>query len=127
MWRKAVSTAAALVLVGAAGTAVVYRKAYGTWWGTPQRVGYCKRTYLRADGPISRAQMQLRESHTGLPGQAPYPLVRVATVPPVLGRPLLAAVTPRASRARLGVPCAMGVYLQTGASTYTAYGLSGGP
>ena len=127
MWRKAASLAAALVLAGTAGTAVAYRKAYGTWWGTPQRIGYCERTYLRGEGPISRAQMQQRESHTGLPGQPSYPPVRVATVPPVLGRPLLAAVTPQATRARLGVPCAMGVYLQTGVSSYTAYGLSGGP
>lgn len=67
------------------------------------------------------------ESRTALPGDAPYPVVTVGKVPPILGQPLLAAVTPEAARRGLGLPCAMAVHLKTGADTYTSYGISGGP
>ncbi len=115
-----------LVLVAAGGT-LAYRAAYGSWWRTPERLGYCGRTYLRERADFTRAEVSRNASAAALPGSSPYPLVDVATVPPVVGRPLLAAVTPQAERQRLQLPCAMVVYLKTGSDAYTAYGLSGGP
>ena len=66
---------------------------------------------------------------TGLPGDAPYPVVTVGRVPPVIGQPLLASVTPDASRQESDppLPCAMGVFLKTGVDEYSGYGLLGGP
>lgn len=118
------------ILVVAAGGTLGYRKAYGTWWQTPQRITYCDRTYETGNGPaISRDEIEKRESKTALPGDAPYPIVTVGKVPPIVGQPLLAAVTPEAARHRFDqpLPCAMGVYLKTGADAYTSYGILGGP
>ncbi len=115
-----------LVLVPA-GATLAYREAYGSWWQTPDRLGYCGRTYLRGTADLTRAEVSRNTSATALPGDSPYPLVNVATVPPVVGQPLLAAVTPQAERQRLDLPCAMVVYLKTGSDAYTAFGLSGGP
>jgi hypothetical protein len=124
MKQRLAGIAAAPVIVVAVGGTLGYRKAYGTWWQAPQRIDYCERTYLRgAPGP-SRADIDQHESLAGLSGDAPYPVV---AVPPVVGRPLLAIVSPEAERRRLGLPCSMALYLDTGADTYTAYGLSGGP
>lgn len=106
------------------GGVLAYRVAYGTWWGTPDHLSYCGRTYLRGTAGLTHAEIVgLRAA---LPGDAPYPVVAVATVPPVVGHPLLAAVTPQAERQRLGVPCTMAVYLKTGTDSYTGYALSGG-
>jgi hypothetical protein len=117
----------ALIMIVAAGATLGYRKVYGTWWQTPQHIAYCERTYLSATPALSHAEIIKRESKTALPGDAPYPVVTVGKVPPIVGQPLLAAVTPEAARHRLGLPCTMGIYLKTGADVYTAYGLSGGP
>lgn len=112
----------AVVLVG--GGALAYRAAYGTWWGAPAHLGYCGRTYLRGAPGLTHAEIVgLRAA---LPGDSPYPVVEVATVPPVVGEPLIAALTPQSEQNRLGVPCAMTVYLRTGTDAYTAYALSGG-
>ena len=127
MKHRLMSIAVALVMIVAAGTTLGYRKAYWTWWQTPHRIVYCDRTYLGGTTTHSRAEIEKLESRTALPGDAPYPVVTVGKVPPILGQPLLAAVTPEATRRKLGLPCAMGVYLKTGADTYTSYDLSGGP
>jgi hypothetical protein len=117
-----------LIFAIAAGT-YGYRKAYGSWWPqTPERITYCGRTYETNHSLVlSRDGVTRSETKTSLPGDAPYPVVTVARVPPVIGRPLLAAVTPEARRRGNNVPCAMGVYLKTGSDTYLAYGLIGGP
>ena len=60
-------------------------------------------------------------------GDQPYPLRQVAMVPPVVGDPVFASVTPQEARDRLHLPCAMVLYLQTGPDTYRPYALSGGP
>ena len=117
----------ALIVIAALAGTLGYRKAYGTWWGAPERIDYCGRTYLHGYTGLNRATIEQRFAGASFPGDAPYPLVTVGKVPPVVGRPLLAAVVPEATRHRLGVPCTMGVYLQTGADEYTAYGLLGGP
>lgn len=104
-----------------------YRRVYGAWSHLPEHLSYCGRDYLRGTPALSRAEILRNESKTSLPGDALYPVVTVGKVPPIVGQPLLAAVTPEATRRRLGLPCAMGVYLKTGPDAYTAYGLSGGP
>ena len=123
---KLAAAVVALSLVVAAAGTVGYRHAYGTWWQTPQRIGYCDRTYLGGTATISGAELRDRESATALPGDAPYALRVVGKVPPIVGQPLLAVVTPAARRTP-GMPCTMGVYLQNGPDSYLAYGLSGGP
>ena len=54
-------------------------------------------------------------------------MTEVAKIPPLVGRPVLASVTPEATRDRLRLPCAMVVYLETDADAYRPYVLSGGP
>lgn len=117
-----------LILAVGAGT-FGYRKAYGSWWPqTPDRVTYCGRTYETNHSLVlSRDGVTKSEGKTSLPGDAPYPVVTVAKVPPLVGQPLLAAVTPEARRRGNNLPCAMGVYLKTGPDTYLAYGMLGGP
>jgi len=126
MKQPLVSIVVALVIVVA--TAVTLsRNGIGTWWPTPDHVTYCGRTYQRGTHGLSRAEIDKLESKTALPGDAPYPAVTVGRFPPIVGPPMLAAVTPLARRQGFGLPCSMGVYLKTGADAYTAYGLSGGP
>ena len=112
-------------MVLAAGGALEYRAAYGTWSRTPERLSYCGRTYLRGTPGLTHAQIV--GFGAAIPGDAPYPVVTVATVPPLVGQPLIAALTPQAERLRLGVPCTMAVYLKTGTDAYTVYAIAGGP
>ena len=123
--RRRLASVVVLSVLLAAGATLAYRAAYGTWWGTPDHISYCGRTYLRGTAGLTRAEIV--GFGAALPGDAPYPVVTVATVPPVVGQPLVAALTPQAERQRLGVPCTMVVYLKTGTDAYTGYGLSGGP
>ena len=127
MKRRLMSIVVALIMIVAIGASLGYRKAYWTWWQTPHRIVYCERIYLGGTTTHTRAEIEKLESTTALPGDTPYPVVTVGKVPPIVGQPLLAAVTPEAARHRLGLPCTMGIYLKTGADVYTAYGLSGGP
>jgi hypothetical protein len=123
----ALSLAAVLVLAGFVGE-VVYGAAYGTlaFWSVPPQISWCGRTYLPSTGPaLSLAAVQ--QQRAALPGDQPYPVVQVARIPPLVGRRLLASVTPQASRDRLNVPCAMVVYLETDPDSYRPYELSGGP
>jgi len=117
---------AAIILVAAVGT-LGYRRVYGSSSHPPEHLCYCGRDHLRGTPALSRAEILRNESKTSLPSDAPYPVVTVGKVPPIVGQPLLAAVTPEATRRKLSLPCAMGVYLRTGPDAYTAYGLSGGP
>ena len=110
-----------------AGVALAYQQTYGAWWQTPDRVSYCERTYRSSTPGLSLDVIKNRESKTSLTGDPPYPVTTVGKVPPVVGRPLLAPVTPAERRRQLDVPCSMGVYLKTGPDTYTAYTLIGGP
>jgi len=117
---------AAIIIVATAG-ALGYRTVYGSSSHPPEHLSYCGRDYLRGTPGLSRTEIMRNENKTSLPGDAPYPVVTVGKVPPIVGQPLLAAVTPEATRRKLSLPCAMGVYLKTGPDAYTAYGLSGGP
>lgn len=117
----------ALILIAAVAAPLGYRKAYGTWWGAPERIDYCGRRYLHGYSGMNRAAIEKLESTAFVPGDGPQPVVTVGRVPPVIGQPLLAAVTPEAIRKRRGGLCTMAVFLKTGADEYTAYGLSGGP
>lgn len=125
MRRRLVSMVLVSCVSLAAGGAFAYRVAYGTWWGTPNRVDYCGRVYYRGTSDLTLAEVEGFE--VALPGDAPYPVVKVAAVPPLVGQPLVAALPPQAEQKRLVLPCAMAVYLKTGTDAYTSYVLSGGP
>lgn len=121
-----VATLAVLALSGGIAV-VIYHNQYGSiqWWRPPAWITWCDRRYQPAGGPIDKAAVQLRRGH--LPGDSPYPVTTVDRVPPVVGRPLLASVTPQAERARLHLPCAMEVFLQWSPHLYLPYVISGGP
>jgi hypothetical protein len=127
MMRRWVAGLLAVIGVVVGVGTLEYRHTYGTWWQTPERIPYCGRTFLAAKAGLSLAEVRRLESQVALPGDSPYPLITVGTVPPVVGQPLLASPTPEATGRRLGVTCAMGVYLKTGADSYTTYVISGGP
>lgn len=127
MQRLRVRLVVVVLVVVVAGATLAYKQTYGTWWQTPDRVSYCERTYGSATPGLSLDAIENRESKTALPGDTPYPVTTVGKVPPVIGRPLLAAVTPAERRRQLGAPCSTQVYLKTGTDTYTAYTLLGGP
>jgi hypothetical protein len=125
--RGALILAALLILAGLGG-AVAYGTSYGTlaWWSDPAKITWCGRVYLPSTGPtVSRATVE--QQRASLPGDQPYPVTEVTRVPPLIGRAVLASVTPPATRERLGIPCAMVVYLDEGADSYRPYVLSGGP
>lgn len=123
-WATAALAVTAVVLIGGA---FAYRYTYGSWWQAPQRIPYCGRTYMPGTPDLSLAEIRQRASQTGLPGDAPDPLVSIGKTPPIVGQDMLAAVTPEAQRQQLGIPCTMALYLKTSDDRYTAYGLSGGP
>ena len=125
--RVAVVLTVTLVLCGVGG-ALAYRKAYGTfaWWRDPARISWCGRVYLRSDGPLL-TRTAVERQRASLPGDEPYPVTAVATIPPLFGHPVLAAVTPQATREAMHLPCAMVIYLETGPDAYRPYVISGGP
>jgi hypothetical protein len=105
--------------------AFAYRAAYGTfaWWRPPARISWCGRTYLPTNLPtLSRSGVEQRRE--SLIGDAPYPVITVTRLPPVVGRPVLASVNPGATGDE---PCAMAVYLEIGRDAYRQYEISGGP
>jgi len=124
--RTAAVVVAVLVLAGLTGE-LVYRGAYGTfaWWSDPARISYCGRDYLPSAMTVTHARIE--HERAALLKDPPYPVVTVAKVPPVIGRPLLASVTPEVRRAGSQLPCAMVVYLETGPDAYRPYVISGGP
>lgn len=131
--RRVVGALAAVALVlGVIGAAsVAYRRAYGTWWQTPQRISFCERTYTSAQSPVllTRAEVESRVGSLGVRNDADRTLRVVATVPPlpVVGKPVLAVVVPPLDREEKGLPCTMALYLQISADRYVPFGLSGGP
>lgn len=126
MRRRIASIVVVLVVTLAAGGTATYRVAYGTWWGTPDHINYCERTYLRGAPGLTRAEIV--GFGAALPGDASQPVITIAKVPPVIGQPLMAALAPPGNPQRqLGVPCTMAVYLKTRTDAYTGYGLDGGP
>jgi hypothetical protein len=113
--------------VACASVAFAYRAAYGTfaWWRQPARIYWCGRVYLPSNGPtLTRSAVE--QQRASLPGEGPYPMVAVTRLPPLVGRPVLATVTPKDSRHRLHVPCAVALYLETAPDAYRPYVLSGG-
>jgi hypothetical protein len=127
--RRRVVTGFAVVVVAASVIgAAAYRLTYGTFafWGEPPRISWCGRDYLLNSGTVL-TRVAVEQQRAALPGDQPYPVVQVAKFPPLIGEPVLASVTPKATRDRLGIPCAMILYLQTGADSYRPYVLSGGP
>jgi hypothetical protein len=118
-----------LILVGTLlmVTTLAYRYAYGTWWQAPACIPYCGRAYIAVTPHLNLAEIRKRESQTALPGDRPYAVVTIGKAPPIAGAKMVAAVTPQAQREKLGVPCAMGLYVETGDDQYTAYGITGGP
>jgi hypothetical protein len=127
MIRRAGLTVTVLLVVLLVVSTSAYRYAYGSWWQTPERIPYCGRSYVVGATGLTIADVRSRERRTALPGDRAYPLLSVGSVPPVVGGEVLAAVTPEAHRRKLGVPCAMGLYLETGRDRYTAYSITGGP
>lgn len=126
--RVAILTAIVVVVLVAGVCSVAYRTAYGVWWSEPDRFEYCDRTYHRGTGdPLTLEAVRAKTSQTALPGDAPSPLQRVATVPPLVGAQVLAAVTPEQRRRELHVPCAMVAFRQIGEDSYRVYVISGGP
>lgn len=92
MARRLAGIVVAVIIVAAVGT-LGYRMVYKTWWPqAPGRITYCGRIYETNHSLVlSRAGVTKSESRTSLPGDAPYPVVTVGRVPPVIGQPLLAA------------------------------------
>ena len=116
-------------VIGAA--SIAYRRAYGTWWQTPQRISFCDRTYASSDLPVllTRAEVESRVGSLGANNDVDRTLRVVATVPPlpIVGKPVLAVVVPPLDREEKGLPCTMALYLQIGADRYVPFPLSGGP
>lgn len=127
MKRRWVVAGLALIAALLVGSTLLYRVSYGTWWSAPERISYCGRTCAESIAGLSLADVRERESATALPGDEPYRVVAVGKAPPIIGGRVLAALTPKAQRDKLGVSCTMGVYLQTGDDSYTYYGILGGP
>jgi hypothetical protein len=127
--KRRIAVVAVLTLVVAAtAAALAYRSAYGTfaWWDDPAQISWCGRTYLPGDAPLqTRAEVEQQRGRIG--DDDPYPVVTVARIPPVIGRSVLASVTPPETRERLQVPCAMAVFYESEPDGFRAYTISGGP
>jgi hypothetical protein len=126
--RRVVVGLALVVMTACLTGMAAYWVAYGTFafWTEPPRISWCGRDYLPSPTTVLTRDA-VEQQPAALPGDQPYPVVQVGLVPPIIGRPVLASVTPQATRDRLGIPCAMVVYLQTGPDSYRPYVLSGGP
>jgi hypothetical protein len=100
---------------------------YGTplWWSNPSRLHWCGRSYAETSTHLQRSDIPEGQ----LPGDKPYVVSAIGTIPPVVGRQILAAVTPKTSRDRFSppLPCTMALYLQSPGHGYVVYGIEGGP
>jgi hypothetical protein len=126
--HRSVAISVVVLILIVTGVELAYRKAYGTfaWWEDPARISWCGRQYFPTSAALlTRAAAE--QQRGALPGDAPYPVVEVARVPPLVGRTVLASVTPEERRERLGVPCAMAIFVQTDSDAYRTYVISGGP
>ena len=86
------------------------------WWGEPWRLHWCGRDYARSPKLVTRSQI-----HAGsLPGDKPYKVRRIGSLPPIIGRPVLASVTPDKRRQSITppLPCTMELYLRTSSGKY---------
>lgn len=118
------------LLGGVTWVLVEVRTSTGDWWpaATPQRLDYCGRRYLPEGVHVSGRGIAAQAARTDpLDGSVAAPAERVGTASLIDRRAVWASVEPGATRARLGIPCAMGIYLQVGPDDYIPYGLTGGP
>lgn len=116
----------AVTLLAVAATLDAY-VAYGTpvWWSNPARLHWCGRDYSRSTGSIERTDIP----KAGLLGDKPYPIRSIGRLPQLIGRPILASVTPEARRHEVTppIPCAMVIYLGSPSGRYVPYVIDGGP
>jgi hypothetical protein len=126
---RGVVVLAAVVVAACLIGLMAYRASYGTiaFWTEPPRISWCDRDYLQSPR-LLLARAEVEELSDAVGGDRPIPpLVQVATVPPIVGDPVFAAVIPQATRDELGLPCAFAIYLRVGPDSYRPYLLSGGP
>lgn len=127
MARRLAGTLVVLIIMVAAVATLGYRKAYGSWWQAPEHIAYCDRTFDNVHGPVlSRAEVDKYVNHNHLAGEGPFPVVTVG-IPPIVGLPLMASISPEASPDGRVQSCRMDVYLKTGDDAYSLYFASGGP
>lgn len=126
-WQKAAGWLVLVVVVLAATATIDSYVAYGTpdWWSNPGRLHWCGRDYSRATGTVSRANIP----QARLIGDKAYPVVTIGRLPQLIGRPIIASVTPAARRREVtpSIPCAMAIYLESLNGRYVPYVIQGGP
>lgn len=127
-WQKVAGWLILVIAVLAAAATVDSYVAYGTpdWWGNPGHLHWCGRDYSRSTGrSVSRAEIP----EASLIGDKGYPVVTIGHLPQLIGRPIVASVTPAARRreATPPIPCAMAVYLESTNGRYVPYVIQGGP
>ena len=115
----------AAILIAGASIAFYNRANFGTFYtaGPPPRINYCGRTYYPGD--TSRAD-SLARVNSFLAANGQNGLARVGSTPS--GMPIVANVMSAETRASFHTSvCTMELWVQIGADSYVAYGLSGGP
>ena len=115
----------AAILVAGAAIATYNRVTFGTFYtaGAPPRLTYCDRNYYPGDA--SRAD-SLAHVNSFLATNGQNGLTRVGSTPS--GLPIVANVMSPEARASFHTKvCTMELWVQTGADSYVAYVLSGGP
>lgn len=102
-----------------AGRSIYSRAAFGTWDPTamPTRISYCDRRYLPGSH-VTRTTIENTGNGLGV-----FPIQQVGSTP--AGKLIFAKPIP--DNIRRTLPCAMTVYVKTGADDYVAYVISGGP
>jgi hypothetical protein len=119
--RARIVSGALALIIAAAGFAVWYRATYAAWpgQGNPARVHWCGRDYQIDGSP---------QTWRRITSQDPSPIHAEGQYPPFgwWGQELF-AVSPRMVLHGSGEPCAMVIYLSSGAGQYQGYGLEGGP
>lgn len=126
-WQKVAGWLILVVVLLATAATVDSYVAYGTpdWWGNPGRLHWCGRDYLRSTGSVSRSHIP----EASLIGDKAYPVVSIGRLPQLIGRPIVASVTPAARRREVAppIPCAMAIYLESPNGRYVPYVIQGGP
>lgn len=126
-WRNIAAAIALAAIVLPVTASIVSYRTYGAWawWGNPSRLHWCGRDYARSSAEVERKDIP----RAGLIGDQPYPIKRIGTFPPLVGRAILASETPKARRNQFSpaLPCAMSIYLSSGGDKYRPYELEGGP
>jgi hypothetical protein len=117
--------APAAILIAGASIAIYNRANFGTFYttGAPPRINYCGRTYYPGD--TSRTDTLSRVT-SFLASNQQSGLTRIGSTPS--GMPIVANVMSPETRVSFHTDvCTMEVWVQTGADSYVAYDLSGGP